>query len=208
MTGLITAILVFFFIPGVVYGVIVGTIKNDKDAIKHMTNSMKGLSSYIVLVFFAAQFVFYFKKSNIGVMIAIKGAEMLESIGFTGIGLVIAFVFVSAFINLFMGSASAKWAIMAPIFVPMFMLLGYYPAITQAAFRIGDSVTNVITPMMSYFALIVAFAQKYDEKAGLGTIIATMLPYSVFLTIAWIVLLVVWMLIGLPIGPGAPIYMP
>ncbi|MGC9363432.1 MAG: AbgT family transporter [Fidelibacterota bacterium] len=208
MTGLITGILVFFFIPGLVYGIVVGTVKNDKDAIKHMTNSMKGLSSYIVLVFFAAQFVFYFKKSNIGVMIAIKGAELLESIGFTGIGLVIAFVFVSAFINLFMGSASAKWAIIAPIFVPMFMLLGYYPAITQAAFRIGDSVTNVITPMMSYFALIVAFAQKYDEKAGLGTIIATMLPYTVFLTIAWILLLVIWMLLGLPIGPGAPIYMP
>lgn len=208
MTGLITGILVFFFIPGLVYGVVVGTVKNDKDAIKHMTNSMKGLSSYIVLVFFAAQFVFYFKKSNIGVMIAIKGAELLESIGFTGIGLVVAFVFVSAFINLFMGSASAKWAIMAPIFVPMFMLLGYYPAITQAAFRIGDSVTNVITPMMSYFALIVAFAQKYDEKAGLGTIIATMLPYTVFLSIAWILLLVIWMLLGLPIGPGAPIYMP
>lgn len=208
MTGLITGILVFFFIPGLVYGIVVGTVKNDKDAIKHMTNSMKGLSSYIVLVFFAAQFVFYFKKSNIGVMIAIKGAELLESIGFTGIGLVVAFVFVSAFINLFMGSASAKWAIMAPIFVPMFMLLGYYPAITQAAFRIGDSVTNVITPMMSYFALIVAFVQKYDEKAGLGTIIATMLPYTVFLTIAWIILLVIWMLLGLPIGPGAPIYMP
>jgi len=208
MSGLITAILIFFFVPGLVYGIVVGTVKNDKDAIKHMTNSMKGLSSYIVLVFFAAQFVFYFKKSNIGIMIAIKGAELLESIGFTGIGLVIAFVFVSAFINLFMGSASAKWAIMAPIFVPMFMLLGYYPAITQAAFRIGDSVTNVITPMMSYFALIVAFAQKYNEKAGLGTIIATMLPYTVFLTIAWIVLLSLWMLFGLPIGPGAPIYMP
>jgi aminobenzoyl-glutamate transport protein len=208
MTGLITAILIFFFIPGLVYGIVVGTIRNDRDTIKHMTNSMKGLSGYIVLVFFAAQFVFYFKRSNIGVLIAIKGAELLQSIGFTGIGLVIAFVFVSAFINMFMGSASAKWAIMAPIFVPMFMLLGYYPAITQAAFRIGDSVTNVITPMMSYFALIVAFAQKYDEKAGLGTIIATMLPYTIFLTIAWIVLLGIWMLLGLPIGPGAPIYMP
>ncbi|MCK4716852.1 MAG: AbgT family transporter, partial [Candidatus Marinimicrobia bacterium] len=167
-----------------------------------------GLSGYIVLVFFAAQFVYYFKESNIGVLLAIKGAELLKSIGFTGIGLLIAFVFVSAFINMFMGSASAKWAIMAPIFVPMFMLLGYHPAVTQAAFRIGDSVTNVITPMMSYFALIVAFAQKYDEKAGIGTIIATMLPYTVFLSIAWIILLAIWMLLGLPIGIGAPLYLP
>ncbi len=208
MSGLITAILIFFFIPGIVYGIVVGTIRNDKDAVKHMTNSMKGLSGYIVLVFFAAQFVYYFKESNIGVLLAIKGAELLKSIGFTGIGLLIAFVIVSAFINMFMGSASAKWAIMAPIFVPMFMLLGYHPAVTQAAFRIGDSVTNVITPMMSYFALIVAFAQKYDEKAGIGTIIATMLPYTVFLSIAWIILLSIWMLLGLPIGVGAPLYLP
>ncbi|HCK98659.1 MAG TPA: aminobenzoyl-glutamate transporter [Candidatus Marinimicrobia bacterium] len=208
MSGLITAILIFFFIPGLVYGIAVGTIKNDKDMVKHMNNSMKGLSGYIVLVFFAAQFVYYFKKSNIGVMLAIKGAEMLKSIGFTGIGLLIAFVVVSAFINLFMGSASAKWAIMAPIFVPMFMLLGYHPALTQVAFRIGDSVTNVITPMMSYFALIVAFAQKYDEKAGIGTIVATMLPYTMSLSIAWIILLAIWMLLGLPIGVGAPMYLP
>ena len=206
MDGLITFIFIIFFIPGLVYGSIVGSIKNDKDVVKHMTNSMKSLSTYLILVFFAAQFVYIFKKSNIGVLIAIKGAEMLKSVGFTGIGLIISFVFISAFINLFMGSASAKWAIMAPIFVPMFMLLGYHPAITQVAFRIGDSVTNVITPMMSYFALIVAFAQKYDKNAGIGTIIATMLPYSIFLSIAWIILLVVWMLIGIPLGIDAPIH--
>jgi len=207
MKGLITFLFVFFLVPGTVYGITVGTIKSDKEMVKHMTNSMKGLAGYIVLVFFAAQFVYCFKHSNLGVILAIKGAELLTTVGFTGIGLLIAFVILSAFINLFMGSASAKWAIMAPIFVPMFMLLGWHPGITQAAFRIGDSVTNIITPMMSYFALIVAFAQKYDEKYGIGTIIATMLPYTFVLTIVWVILLSIWMLIGLPTGPGAPIHM-
>ncbi len=208
MDGLITAILVFFLVPGIAYGIAVGTIKNDKDAVKHMTSSMKGLAGYIVLVFFAGQFVYYFKESNMGVLLAIKGAEVLRAAGFTGIPLLISFVIVSAFINLFMGSASAKWAIMAPIFVPMFMLIGYHPGITQAAFRIGDSITNIITPMMSYFALIVAFAQKYNERYGIGTIIATMLPYTVSFTIFWIILLTIWMLLGLPTGPDAPLHLP
>ena len=141
-------------------------------------------------------------------LIAIKGAELLGNIGLTGIMLLVSFVILSAFINLFMGSASAKWAIMAPVFVPMFMLLGYHPGITQAAFRIGDSITNIITPMMSYFALIVAFAQKYDEKYGIGTITATMLPYTVIIGVVWTLLLAVWMMIGLPVGPDAPIHLP
>jgi aminobenzoyl-glutamate transport protein len=108
---------------------------------------------------------------------------------------------------MFMGSASAKWAIMAPVFVPMFMLLDYHPALTQAAFRIGDSVTNPITPMMSYFALIVAFAQKYDEKYGIGTIISTMIPYTVVFLFFWTILLIIWMLLGLPLGPDGPLYL-
>jgi len=208
MSGLITAIMIFFLVPGIAYAIAVGSIRSDKDIVKFMTGSMKGLAGYIVLVFFAGQFVYYFKYSNIGVLMAIKGAEFLGSIGFTGVLLLVSFVILSAFINLFMGSASAKWAIMAPVFVPMFMLLGYHPAITQAAFRIGDSVTNIITPMMSYFALIVAFAQKYDEKYGIGTITATMLPYTVIVGLIWTALLAVWMLIGLPVGPDAPIRLP
>ena len=174
---------------------------------KHIIKSMGTLATYIVLVFFAAQFVYFFKYSNLGLILAIKGAEFLKSIELTGISLIVAFVLLSAFINMFMGSASAKWAIMAPVFVPMFMLLGYHPALTQAAFRIGDSVTNLITPMMSYFALIVAFAQKYDEKYGIGTIISTMLPYTILFTIFWILLLIIWMLIGLPVGPDGPLYL-
>ena len=208
VSGMITAIMLFFLIPGIVYGAVTGTIKNDKDVVRHMTSSMKGLAGYIVLVFFAGQFVYYFKHSNIGVLLAIKGAELLQTIGFTGILLLVAFVILSAFINLFMGSASAKWAIMAPVFVPMFMLLGYHPGITQAAFRIGDSITNIITPMMSYFALIVTFAQKYDEKYGIGTITATMVPYTVVFGVMWILFLAVWMWLGFPTGPGAPIHLP
>jgi aminobenzoyl-glutamate transport protein len=117
------------------------------------------------------------------------------------------FIMVSATINLFMGSASAKWAIMAPVFIPMLMLLGYTPEFTQAAYRIGDSVTNIISPMMSYFALIVAFVGRYDAKAGIGTVIATMIPYSIAFFIVWTLLLIAWILLGLPVGPGAPLYL-
>jgi len=205
--GIITGILVFFLVPGLVYGIVVKTIKNDKDMMKHIIKSMTTMATYIVLVFFAAQFVYFFRYSNLGLIFAIQGADFLKNVGLTGIPLIVAFVLLSAFINMFMGSASAKWAIMAPVFIPMFMLLGYHPALTQAAFRIGDSVTNLITPMMSYFALIVAFAQKYDEKYGIGTIISTMIPYTVIFTIFWTLLLVIWMLIGLPVGPDGPLYL-
>ncbi|MGM0567082.1 MAG: AbgT family transporter [Bacteroidota bacterium] len=206
--GIIIGILILFFIPGLVYGITVGTIKNDKDVVKHITKSMSGMAGYIVLVFFAAQFVYFFNYSNLGIIFAIKGAKTLQDIGLTGIPLIVGFVFLSALINMFMGSASAKWAIMAPVFIPMLMLIDppYHPGITQAAFRIGDSVTNLITPMMSYFALIVTFAQKYDEKYGIGTIISTMIPYSLVLTLAWTALLVLWMLTGMPLGPDGPVF--
>jgi len=205
--GIIVAILLFFLVPGLIYGLIAGTIRSDKDLIKHITASMIPLTNYIVLVFFAAQFVYFFKYSRLGIIMAIHGAEFLKNIGLTGIPLIVAFVLLSGFINLFMGSASAKWAIMAPVFVPMFMILGYNPALTQVAFRIGDSSTNLITPMMSYFALIVAFSQKYDEKYGIGTVIATMLPYTIFFLIFWTAMLCLWMALNLPLGPAGPLYL-
>jgi len=205
--GIIAGILLFFLVPGLIYGLVVGTIKNDKDFMAHIIKSMKPLANYIVLVFFAAQFVYFFKYSQLGMILAIHGAQFLKSIGLTGIPLIVAFVLLSAFINLFMGSASAKWAIMAPVFVPMFMLLGYHPALTQVAFRIGDSATNLVTPMMSYFALIVAFSQKYDEKYGIGTIVATMMPYTLFFLFFWILLLCCWMGLGIPLGPGGPLHL-
>jgi aminobenzoyl-glutamate transport protein len=159
-------------------------------------------------VFFAAQFVAYFNWTNLGLILAINGAEVLKTMGLSGIPLMIMFILVAATINMVMGSASAKWAIMAPVFIPMFMLLGYTPEFTQVAYRIGDSVTNIISPMMSYFALIVAFIQRYDKKAGIGTVISTMLPYSITFLIGWIIMFIIWILLGLPIGPGAELYMP
>ena len=207
-SGIIVGLLLLFFVPGIIYGIIVNTIKNDKDVVKHMTNSMQGMGGYIVLVFFAAQFIYWFNYSNLGLVVAIDGAQFLSHIGFTGIPLILSFLLLSAFLNMFMGSASAKWAIMAPVFVPMFMILGYHPGLTQAAFRIGDSVTNVITPMMSYFALIVTYAQRYDEKNGIGTIISLMIPYTVIFMLVWAIMMTIWMLLGIPVGIDGPIQLP
>ena len=207
-SGIVVGLLLLFFVPGLIYGIIVKTIKNEKDVINHMSNSMKGMGGYIVLVFFAAQFIYWFNYSNLGLVLAIDGAQFLSHIGFTGIPLIITFLLLSAFLNMFMGSASAKWAIMAPVFVPMFMILGYHPGLTQAAFRIGDSVTNVITPMMSYFALIVTYAQNYDEKNGIGTIISLMIPYTVIFMLVWAIMMTIWMLLGIPVGVDGPIHLP
>ena len=141
-----------------------------------------------------------------GIILAVKGADALMSSDIGLIPLMILFILLSAAINMLMGSASAKWAILAPIFIPMFMIMGYSPELSQVVYRIGDSVTNIISPMMSFYALIIAFVQKYDPKAGIGTIIATMLPYTLVFLVVWILLLVVWLLIGLPLGPGANVF--
>ena len=191
---------------GLAYGFSTGAYKNDADVMNGMAISMKTLSTYLVLVFFAAQFVAYFKWSNLGIIMAVKGAGFLMSADIGLIPMLILFILLSAVINMLMGSASAKWAILAPIFIPMFMIMGYSPELSQVVYRIGDSVTNVISPMMSFFALIIAFFQKYDPKVGIGTIIATMIPYSFVFLILWILLLVVWLLLGIPIGPGAEIH--
>lgn len=203
--GIIVLIALYFFIPSVVYGKISGNFKSEKDVCKALGASMSSLGGYIALAFVMAQFIAYFGHTNLGTILAINGANFLKEIGLSGIPLMLLFILFSAFINLFMGSASAKWTIMAPVFVPMFMLLGYSPELTQVAYRIGDSSTNIITPLMSYFAMIVVFAKKYDEKAGIGTLIATMLPYSMTFLVFWSILLMVWMTLGLPVGPGAPL---
>ncbi|MEJ2103480.1 MAG: AbgT family transporter [Ignavibacteriaceae bacterium] len=187
-------------------GIASKTIKNDNDAIKGMNKSMETLGSYIVLVFFAAQFVAFFNWTNLGMIVAVEGAVFLKSSGLGPIPLLISFIIISAIINLFMGSASAKWAVMAPVFIPMFMLLGYSPELVQAAYRVGDSTTNIIAPMMSYFALVIAFIHKYDKQAGIGTLIATMIPYTITFFIIWSILFIVWFLLGIPVGPGAPMF--
>ncbi|HLS70771.1 MAG TPA: AbgT family transporter [Chitinophagaceae bacterium] len=206
MSGIVALIFISAAIGGIAYGIGAKTFKNDSDVMKGMADAMETLGSYIVLVFFAAQFVAYFNWTNLGLIFAIQGAGALESAGLGPIPLMIAFVLVSAIINLVMGSASAKWAIMAPVFIPMFMLLGYSPEFVQVSYRVGDSVSNIISPMMSYFALIVAFLQRYDKNAGIGTIVSAMLPYTIVFLIGWVILLIIWIILGLPIGPGAEMY--
>ncbi|WP_444892077.1 AbgT family transporter [Microbulbifer sp. JMSA004] len=207
LKGIVSLILVFFAIPGFVYGKVVGTMKNDRDVIDAMAKSMNSMGMYIVLVFFAAQFVAFFKITNLGTIFAVLGADTLQSIGLTGPLLFLFFIIMCGFVNLMLGSASAQWAVTAPIFVPMLMLLGYAPEVIQAAYRIGDSVTNVITPMMSYFGLIITFAARYKKDLGMGTLIATMIPYSIFFFIGWTALFFIWVFaLGLPVGPGAATY--
>ena len=204
--GVVAMLFITAGATGLAYGFTTGTFKNDSDVMNGMAASMKTLATYLVLVFFAAQFVAYFKWSNLGIILAVKGAGLLMSADIGLIPLMILFILLSASINMLMGSASAKWAILAPIFIPMFMIMGYSPELSQVVYRIGDSVTNVISPMMSFFALIIAFVQKYEPKSGIGTIIATMVPYSIAFLVVWILLLVAWLLIGLPLGPDAGIH--
>jgi len=204
--GVVALLFIVATVMGLAYGFGSGTFKNDSDVVNGMAKAMKSLGLYLVLVFFAAQFVAYFKWSNLGMIMAIRGADILSSSGLGVIPLMILFIILSASINMLMGSASAKWALIAPIFVPMFMLLGYSPELTQVVYRIGDSITNLISPMMSFFALIIAFFQKYEPKTGIGTVISTMLPYTILFFIAWTILLIVWILLGLPLGPDAGLY--
>jgi aminobenzoyl-glutamate transport protein len=175
-----------------------------------MTGTMKSMASFIVLAFFAAQFIAYFTWTNVGVILAVKGAGLVSALGLQQLPilLMVALVLFAALVNLLISSASAKWALLAPVFVPMFMLLGYSPELVQGAFRVGDSVTNIITPLMGYFPLILTFAHKYEPDAGIGTLIATMLPYSVVFLTLWMVLLAVWIWAGIPMGPGAPLFLP
>jgi aminobenzoyl-glutamate transport protein len=166
-----------------------------------MGKAMSEMGPYIIMAFFAAQFLALFNLSNLGIIIAIKGAELLKGIGFTGYSLIVAFIVLSAFINLFMGSASAKWAIIAPVFVPMFLLLGYDPALTQMAYRIGDSVTNPLSPLFPYMPIILSYINVYKKDSGFGTMVSNMLPYSVSFFIVWTIMLIAWMALGLPLGP-------
>lgn len=206
LSGIVALIFLGGALVGLAYGIGARTIRNDDDVLKAMSKSMSVLASYLVLVFFAAQFVAYFAWTNLGLILAIDGARALQTVGLGGPPLLIGFIVLTAIVNLFMGSASAKWAIMAPVFVPMLMLLGYSPELTQAAYRVGDSAANVISPLMSYFALIVAFLQRYVPKAGIGTLVATMLPYTVVFLVVWTVLLMVWYAFEIPLGPGSPMF--
>ncbi|MCO7224304.1 AbgT family transporter [Pleionea sp. CnH1-48] len=207
LKGIVVFIFITFAIPGFVYGRFAGTMKNDRDVIDAMAKSISSLGLYITLVFFAAQFVAFFKWTNLGTVLAVKGAALLQALGLDGPEVFVLFIIMCAMINLSLGSASAQWAVTAPIFVPMLMLIGFAPEVIQAAYRIGDSISNVITPMMSYFGLILAVAARYQKNLGMGTLIAMMLPYSMVFFVAWTALFYIWVfLLGMPVGPGAATY--
>ncbi|MBX7055584.1 MAG: AbgT family transporter [Pyrinomonadaceae bacterium] len=206
LSGIITLIFFGGVVLGLVYGYTAKTFKKIDEVIAAMEGSMKTMAVYLVLAFFASQFVAFFNWSNLGIILAVEGAELLKSLNLSGVTLIISFVILSIVLDLFIGSASAKWAVMAPVFIPMLMLLGYSPELTQAAYRIGDSVCNIIAPLMSYFPLIVAFAQKYDPKAGIGTIMSLMMPFSIVFFVGWTLFLIIWFLFGIPLGPGAGLY--
>ena len=202
LSGIVTLIAVYAAGAGIVFGYGNARYKQSDDWIAGMETSMQSMASYLVLMFFAAQFVNYFAWSGLGAILAIKGANLLTSVDLSGTGLLLGFIVVCAFINLLIGSASAKWALLAPVFVPMFYLLGISPEATQLAYRIGDSSTNIITPLMPYFGVVVAFAQRYDKHLGVGTLMAMMLPYSIVFLAGWSIMLLLWMWLGLPIGPA------
>ncbi len=209
LRSVVPLIVVFFVIPGFVYGRVVGTMRNDRDLIDAMATAMRSMGLYIVLVFFAAQFVSFFKYSGLGQILAVLGAEALVALNLDNPAVFLPFILMCCFVNLMLGSASAQWAVTAPIFVPMLMTVGYSPEVIQAAYRIGDSSTNLITPMMSYFGLILAVATRYKKDLGIGTMVATMLPYSIAFLIGWIALFYLWVFgLGLPVGPGAPTFYP
>ena len=204
--SIVPLIMLFFLGAGLIFGIKNKTIRSDRDVSKMLSETMGSLGAFIALVFIMAQFVAFFSWSNIGIVVAIKGATLLKTIGLTGLPLLFTFIIVTAFLNLFMGSASAKWAIMAPVFVPMFMLMGYSPELAQNAYRIGDSVTNIISPLLPYYPIIIAFARKYKPDLGVGTLISLMLPYSIAFLILWSLLFTIWYMLGLPIGPEAPFF--
>lgn len=200
MGGLIIIMMLAFMIPGVVFGKITNKIKNDKDIVKMVGQSLGEMGGYIFIVFVAAQFLNLFGKSNLGIVLAIKGAEKLSQTSLSGIPLMIMFIFLVGFINLFIGSASAKWAILSPIFIPMFMLLDYDPSLTQIAYRIGDSSTNMISPLFPYLPLILAVCKKYDKNFGIGTLVANMIPYALATLLGSISLLIVFVMFEFSLG--------
>ncbi len=200
MQMLVPLIFVFFLIPGVVHGYVAGTVKTHRDIVDGMSDAMRTMAYYLVMAFFAAQFIAAFSSSNVGLLIALKGANFLRDLGLPPQATVVGIILLSAVVNLFVGSASAKWAVLSVIFVPMLMSLGISPELTQAAYRVGDSVTNITTPLMPYFPLVVVFCQRYTKKAGIGTVLSLMIPYAVTLLITWTVFLIGYWLLGFPLG--------
>ena len=194
-----------FLVPGLVYGVVTGSVRSDRDVARIMGEVMAGMGPYVVLAFFAAQFIAYFAHSGLGEMMAIAGGQALARAALPTAVLMVGFIAVVMVSNLFIGSMSAKYAFFAPVFVPMFMQVGVSPELTQVAYRVGDSVTNVITPLNPYVVILLVYMQRYVPRAGIGTLVALMLPYTVVFALAWTALLVVWIGAGVALGPAGPL---
>ncbi|WP_333607867.1 AbgT family transporter [Arsukibacterium sp.] len=203
MKSIVTLIFVFFLVPGIVYGYVSGSVQNHRDVIKGMSHAMSGMGYYIVMAFFCALFLYAFNQSNLGVLMAVKGANALKAMGLPLAMTLVGIVFLSGLVNLVVGSASAKWALIGAIMVPMLMELGISPDLTQAAYRVGDSSTNIITPLLPYFPLIVVFCQKYVKGSGIGTLVALMLPYSIVMLLLWTAFLLGFWAFDIPLGFGA-----
>ena len=204
MKSLVPLIFLLFLVPGVVYGYVAGTVKNHRDIVQGMTKSMGSISYYMVMAFFASQFTAAFTQSNVGVLLAVKGANTLAALNMPPQVTILGIILLTAAVDLLIGSASAKWALLGPIFVPMLMSLGISAELTQAAYRIGDSTSNIITPLMPYFPLVVLYCQRYVKETGIGTLTSLMLPYSISFLVCWSLLLMLFWMLGIPLGLQAP----
>jgi aminobenzoyl-glutamate transport protein len=204
MDAIVPLIFLFFLIPGIVHGCVAGTVKSHRDIVQGMSKSMSTMGYYLVLAFFAAQFTAAFSDSNVGALLAVKGADFLKRLALPAEVTIIGIILLSTLVNLLIGSASAKWALLGPIFVPMLMNLGISPELTQAAYRVGDSSTNIITPLMPYFPLVVMYCQRYVKGTGIGTLVSLMLPYSLTFLVTWTLLLLGYWMLDLPLGLQAP----
>lgn len=207
VTGLVPFLLAYFVLVGVIYGFTVGTFKKFEDIPRVMAESLTSLTGYIVLVFVISQFIAIFNYTNLAMVIAVNAATFLDNIGLTGVPLILAILLVTTFVNFFMTSGTAKWYIFAPIFVPMFMMLGLTPEFAQAVYRIADSCTNPITPIYPYLPMVIGMAAKYDKKFGMGNVISMMIPYSFGFLIIWTIFVIAWMFLNLPLGPGAAVFL-
>ncbi|MDY0022655.1 AbgT family transporter, partial [Arenimonas caeni] len=203
MQSIVPLIFVFFLVPGVVYGIVSGSVKNHRDIVQGMAKAMSGMGYYVVMAFFCAQFIWAFGQSNLGALIAVEGAGGLRALGLPTSVTLVGIILLTGSVNLLIGSASAKWALISAIMVPMLMELGVSPDLTQAAYRVGDSTTNIITPLLPYFPLIVVFCQRYVKSSGIGTLLALMLPYSITLLVCWTAFLLGYWALDLPLGFGA-----
>ncbi|PSW78728.1 AbgT family transporter [Photobacterium damselae] len=204
MQSIVPLIFILFVIPGIIYGKVAGTFKESQDVIKAMSTTMAGMAGFMVMVFFIAQFLVAFTQSNIGTLLALSGAKLLQEMNLPGQITIIGMILLTASVNLLVGSVSAKWALIGPIMVPMLMAVGISPELTQAAYRVGDSVSNIISPMMVFFPLVVVYMQRYVKSSGIGTLASMMMPYSIVMLVGWTIFLLVYWAIGIPLGVQAP----